>query len=255
MRTLLNGLLLALALGLSLTASAHEIRPAYLELREIASDTYEVFWKVPTKTLNQRLDLALEFSSDTKQLNERVGGYIENAHVQRMRIQRDGGLVGSTLQIVGLENTPTDVLLRLQWIDGTELVHRFTPDATTLIIPRKQGLTQIAATYLELGVEHILLGIDHLLFVLALLLIVPSTRKLIGTITAFTLAHSINLALATLGLIHLPIPPVEAIIALSIVFVAAEIIRTQQGETNAPYIHSTIYYSPGTRCAQQTSSS
>ena len=87
----------------------------------------------------------------------------------------------------------------------------------------------MAATYLALGIEHILLGIDHLLFVLALVLLVKGWKKLVATITAFTLAHSITLALATLGFVHVPGPPVEACIALSIVFVAAEIIHRRQG--------------------------
>ena len=86
----------------------------------------------------------------------------------------------------------------------------------------------MAGTYLGLGVEHILLGIDHLLFVLALVLLVKGWRKLVATITAFTIAHSITLALATLGFVHVPAPPVEGCIALSIVFVAAEIIHSRQ---------------------------
>ena len=88
----------------------------------------------------------------------------------------------------------------------------------------------MALTYLALGVEHILLGIDHLLFVLALLLITRGMKRLVLTITAFTVAHSITLALATLGFVHVPAPPVEAVIALSIVFVAAEILRTRGGD-------------------------
>ncbi len=80
------------------------------------------------------------------------------------------------------------------------------------------------------GIEHILFGFDHLLFVLALILIVRSRRVLLWTITAFTLAHSITLSLATLGVVHVPGPPVEAMIALSILLVACEIVRRQRGK-------------------------
>lgn len=91
------------------------------------------------------------------------------------------------------------------------------------------GRFEVARTYTVLGIEHILMGVDHLLFVLALLLLVDSRRRLLVTITAFTVAHSITLALASLGVLSVPGPPVEASIALSIVFVASEIIHARQG--------------------------
>jgi hydrogenase/urease accessory protein HupE len=94
--------------------------------------------------------------------------------------------------------------------------------------------------YLKLGVEHILFGIDHLLFVLALLLVTRGTFRLVKTVTAFTVAHSITLGMATLGFVQMPTKPVEAVIALSIVFVAAQIVRTQQGQegitARAPWV-------------------
>jgi hydrogenase/urease accessory protein HupE len=103
------------------------------------------------------------------------------------------------------------------------------PESPALVVEESPSVWQVAWTYLVLGVEHILLGTDHLLFVLALVLLVKGWRRLVGTITSFTVAHSITLALATLGLVHVPGPPVEACIALSIVFVAAEIVRSRQG--------------------------
>jgi len=119
--------------------------------------------------------------------------------------------------------------LRLERANGVEITHRLTPASPSYVVEAEPGRGQIALTYIILGVEHILLGVDHLLFVLALLMIVANFRKLVATITAFTVAHSITLALAALGFIHVPGPPVEAIIALSIVFVAAEIVRMRQG--------------------------
>lgn len=208
---------------------AHEMRPGYLEIRESAVDTYDVFWKVPARGMNERLSLHLQFANDVEMLNDPVSGFMSDAHIQRMRIRREGGLTGTPIAIIGLSSTYTDVLLRLQRLDGTELTHRLTAARPIYTVEANPSIWQVGWTYFVLGIEHILLGIDHLLFVLALLLIVGDWRKLIGTITAFTVAHSITLALATLGFVNVPGPPVEAIIALSIVFVAAEVIRGQQG--------------------------
>ena len=210
-------------------AGAHEMRPGYLEIRESSPETYEVHWKVPARGSNERFGLYLEFADDVEMIGEPVGGFRGGSHIQRMRIKRAGGLTGSTVSIGGLDQTYTDVLLRLERADGSQLTHRLTPEEPSYAIESNPGAGQVAWTYFVLGVEHILLGIDHLLFVLALLLVVKGWRKLLGTITAFTLAHSITLVLATLGFVNVPGPPVEAIIALSIVFVAAEIIRSRQG--------------------------
>ncbi len=121
------------------------------------------------------------------------------------------------------------MLVRLERLDGTTQVTRLTPSAPSFVVEAAPRALQVARTYLVLGVEHILGGIDHLLFVLALLILVKGTRRLIATVTAFTVAHSLTLAGATLGFVHVPGPPVEAAIALSIVFVAAEIIHSRQG--------------------------
>lgn len=222
------GCLLVLCL-LSPLANAHEMRPGYLEIRETEVDTYDVFWKVPALGDEMRLGLYLRFDDDVQTLTGPVSAFLGGAHTQRLRIQRDGGLAGATVTIDGLDSTFTDVLLRLERLDGIEITHRFTPAEPSYLIPSEPSSGQVAWTYLTLGAEHILLGIDHLLFVLALLMIVAGWQKLVATITAFTIAHSITLALAALGFVHVPGPPVEAIIALSIVFVAAEIIRGRQG--------------------------
>jgi hydrogenase/urease accessory protein HupE len=121
------------------------------------------------------------------------------------------------------------VLVQIALLDGTSRVSRLTSAAPSFVVPAAPTWTQTAATYLGLGVEHILLGIDHLLFVLALLLLVRGWRQVLVTITAFTGAHSITLAAATLGWVHVPQTPVEAVIALSIVLVAAEIVHRERG--------------------------
>ncbi len=220
--------LLAFA-SLPALANAHEMRPGYLEIKESSQDTYNVLWIVPALGDNMRLGLYLRFADDVDMVAEPVVGFLGNAHVQRMRIYREGGLTGTLVTIDGLDATFTDVLLRLERIDGTELTHRLTPAAPSYIIEAEPGRGQVALTYFVLGVDHILNGVDHLLFVLALLMVVVGWRKLLGTITAFTVAHSITLALAALGFVDVPGPPVEAIIALSIVFVAAEIVRGRMG--------------------------
>jgi hypothetical protein len=123
----------------------------------------------------------------------------------------------------------TDVLLRVERQDGAAQTHRLTPAAPSVVVTAAPGALAVAGTYLRLGIEHILLGFDHLLFVLALLILVGPNRRLIGTVTAFTVAHSLTLAAATLGAVHLPAAPVEATIALSIAFVAAEIVHARRG--------------------------
>jgi hydrogenase/urease accessory protein HupE len=124
----------------------------------------------------------------------------------------------------------TDVLVRLERLDGATQVTRLTPSDPSFVVAAPAGAMGVARTYTVLGVEHILSGIDHLLFVLALLIITRGGWKMVKTVTAFTVSHSITLTLATLGYVHLPPPPVESIIALSIVFVAAEIIRSRAGK-------------------------
>jgi hypothetical protein len=152
-----------------------------------------------------------------------------NAFTERWTLKRTGGLTGGTIHIAGLTATTTDVLVRMERLDGTTQVTRLTPSAPSFVVEAAPRAIQVAATYLKLGLEHILLGIDHLLFVLALLILVKGTRRLVATVTAFTIAHSLTLAGATLGFVHVPGPPVEAAIALSIVFVASEIMHSRQG--------------------------
>jgi hydrogenase/urease accessory protein HupE len=155
---------------------------------------------------------------------------VNHAFTERWTVKREGGLAGGVVHIAGLTATLTDVLVRVQRLDGTTQVTRLTPAAPSFLVEASPRALQVAGTYLRLGVEHILLGIDHLLFVLALLILVEGTRRLVTTITAFTLAHSLTLAGATLGFVHVPGPPVEAAIGLSIMFVAAEIIHGRHGK-------------------------
>ncbi len=165
-----DALVLILFIILALASSpllAHEVRPAYLEIRESGPGTYDVLWKVPARGLNQRLSLNLRFADGTEVVTEPVGGFVGGAHVQRYRIRRQGGLTGTSITIDGLASTFTDVLLRLERADGTVLTQRLSPDEPSYVVEADPGLGLLVWTYLVLGVEHILLGIDHLLRVWA----------------------------------------------------------------------------------------
>ncbi len=224
-------LIFVLLVSLAPRAFAHEVRPAYLELHQTAPEIYDVLWKVPGQGDNLRFGLYAELPAACTNVTQPRDSMVNNAFSERWTVKCPGGLNGGTIHIAGLSGTMTDVLVRLQHLDSRTQVTRLTPSAPSFVVEAAPRAVQVAMTYLKLGVEHILLGIDHLLFVLALLILVTGTRRLIATVTAFTLAHSLTLAGATLGFVHVPGPPVEAAIALSIVFVAAEIIHSRQGRT------------------------
>ena len=154
----------------------------------------------------------------------------DGAYFERWKMSCDGGLKGKSLTVDGLRTSMTDVLARISWADGTTEVARLTPKEPSLTLKGAQNSLEVASTYFLLGVEHILGGVDHLLFVLALMLLIRERWMLLKTITAFTLAHSITLAGATLGYFSLPQKPVEATIALSIAFVASELVKMKPGE-------------------------
>jgi hydrogenase/urease accessory protein HupE len=224
----MRAVLLALLWLVAAPALAHEVRPAYLELHEDKAGEFRVLWKTPMRG-ELRLALSPVFSGKTQALTPATTRQTGGAAVQTWRIKAIEPLRGQTLRIDGLEATMTDALVRAEFADGTNWTKRFTPQEPVVTIPPRQSGWSVAGEYTQLGIEHILLGIDHLLFVLALLIITRGGWKLVKTVTAFTVAHSITLGLAALGFVHVPQAPVEAIIALSIVFVATEILHAQQG--------------------------
>lgn len=145
-------------------------------------------------------------------------------------LQGEEPLAGQTLQINNLDRTMVDVLVNVKYLNGEQVTLMLKPDQTQEVLPGKTEPWSVVKTYTVLGIEHIIFGIDHLLFVLALIIITKGLRKIIKTVTAFTLAHSITLSLAVLGVVNFPGPPVEAVIALSIVFLAVEILKKAQGK-------------------------
>jgi hydrogenase/urease accessory protein HupE len=166
-----------------------------------------------------------------KNLKEPVVSELADSLVERRWVDAGpNGLADERIEFVGLQLTITDVLVRVQMLNGVVSIALARPNKPWVEIAAKPGILSVAGAYIMHGIEHILFGFDHLLFVLALILIVRSRLVLLWTITAFTLAHSITLSLATLGVVNVPGPPVEAMIALSILLLACEVVRLERGQ-------------------------
>jgi hydrogenase/urease accessory protein HupE len=220
------------ALGHGTTAQAHDSRPAYLELNETAPGRYEVLWRTPINA-GMRLPVVLKFPDETHNITAPSLKEFSGLLLERRWIDAGNtGLAGKRIEFVGLQATITDVLVRVQALDGTHTTALVNPSQPWVEIVASQGIAGVAAAYLMHGFEHIMFGTDHLLFVLGLMLMVRDRWMLLKTITAFTLAHSITLAAATLGYVQVPSPPLEAGIALSIMFVGVEVLRSWRGETS-----------------------
>ncbi|ULR47114.1 HupE/UreJ family protein [Rhizobium sp. K102] len=225
------GALLAVVIPVLLATSgmAHEIRPAYLDMRETAPDEFVVVWKVPAQG-DMRLALYASLPKRCIEKAEPARSIVDGAYLERRTVVCAGGLRGGEIGINGLKSTMTEALVRIEYENGDTEVVRLMPDAPSFTAAGAQTSLEFAQTYFLLGVDHILSGLDHLLFVLALMLLIRDRWMLVKTITAFTIAHSITLAGASLGYFSLPQKPVEATIALSIAFVASELIKMKRGE-------------------------
>ena len=217
------GALLA-ALVCAAPALAHRLSPAFFGLAETAPNVFAVQWKV---SISGGLAAVLEPQvPEGCSVANGVRTYtLDDVRLQHATLDCPNGLQGRTFTMNGLAQTQTDVLLRVDYLDGSSSNQRLTPDKATVVIPEQPSAFETVQTYTVLGIEHILLGVDHLLFVLALLLLVNGFGRLVATVTAFTVAHSITLGAATLGFVHVPSAPVEAVIALSILFLASELAR------------------------------
>jgi hypothetical protein len=235
---------LSLALLAAPVAQAHEVRPAYLRIQQLDAERYDLLWRVPARG-EMRLSLQVQMPDSCQAEGLARGWQDGGTDTSQWVVRCPGGLVNAPVSIGGLSATMTDALARVERLDGTTQVARLTPANPEFTVTAAENWRQVASTYLGLGIEHILLGVDHLLFVLALLMIVPGWRALVGTVTSFTLAHSITLAAATLGWVSFPQAPVEAVIALSILFVAAEIVHWRQGRPGitrrAPWLVAFVF--------------
>ena len=230
MRTVSLPLVVVALLFMALVpARADEFKPGYLQLTQLDRETYDVLWKVPAIDESTTLKAKPQFPEGTEALTEVRSTFSRGVTVQRWRIRVPDGLDGKAILFSQLSETRIDVLARLVRLDGTVQLERILPVSPSFVGKPSPGPLEVVTTYTVLGIEHILSGFDHLLFVLALVLLVQGTRRLLVTITAFTAAHSLTLAGATLGWLQVPGPPIEASIALSIVFVASEIVHARQG--------------------------
>jgi hydrogenase/urease accessory protein HupE len=238
-------MLAALAAGAPI-AAAHESRPGFLELRETGPETYSFLWKKPSGG-EIEIYIAPIIPKECRLATSGQQQLTPGALIVRGTLRCEGGIQGKTVAIDGLESTITDVIVRVHHADGRLESHLLKPVNPSVTLGARTSGLERASGYVRLGVEHILLGVDHLLFVLGLLLIVSSAPSsdgaggdrwmLLKTITSFTVAHSITLAIATLGYASAPIPPLNAAIALSILFLGPEIVRKWRGQTSFTIRH------------------
>ncbi|TDJ68593.1 MAG: HupE/UreJ family protein [Proteobacteria bacterium] len=230
--TLYIGLLLVVCTGMFAQAFAHQLQPSSLELRQLTPERYEVIWRAPIyygKPHPAKLQLPEHWQTVGKPTVRQLS---DSALHRRVVSVPNGVIDGGVIRFIGLEATITDVFVRFIWLDGSQTTAIARPNQPWVDIVGQRSGWQVAGDYTVLGVDHILSGYDHLTFVLALLLIVSGARRLLITVTSFTLAHSITLAAATLGVMWVPGPPVEATISLSILFLASELVKVNRGQAS-----------------------
>jgi hydrogenase/urease accessory protein HupE len=218
---------LVFLLSITALSNAHEVRPALLKVSEVSEGRYLVHWKVPA-TGDGRLAIAPVFDAGCQAGDDRVDGFASGASVCSWTITCRGGIADTEIGFSNLPSTMIDVLVQVTFLDGRYYTDMVRPSAPVFHVPARDGRASVFGSYLMLGIEHIWSGWDHLLFVLGLVLLVAENRRLFWAVTGFTVAHSITLALATLDVIRVPGPPVEAVIALSIVLLAVEAHRYRQ---------------------------
>src|SRR3954453_21326408 len=208
---------------------ADEFKPAYLQLTQLDQDTYGVLWKIPAIDEATTLKVTPQFPDGTEALTTVRSTFSRGVTVQRWRIRVPHGLDGQAVVFSQLSQTRIDVLARLVRLDGSVQLERILPVSPRFVAKPSPGALEVVKTYTVLGVEHILTGFDHLLYILGMLILVGGWRRIVLTMSAFTATHSLTLTAATLGWVHVPQPPVEACIALSILFVAREIVQVHRG--------------------------
>jgi len=220
---------LLLALAVAAPARAHQFAPALLEVEELSADEAAVRWKQPAVRVQGsqlRPVLPVECEGIGDPVVRKEGSGIR----ARWRMRCPGGLAGKSVGVEGIAGSQADVLLRITLRDGRRIRHVLKAEAPSFKIDADSSRAGVFKDYALLGVEHILLGWDHLLFVLSLVLLVGWGRSLAWTITSFTAGHSVTLALASLGAVHVPQAPIEAAIALSIYFLAVELTSARRGK-------------------------
>lgn len=211
-------------------ALADNFRSAYLQLTEHPGGIYDIRWKTPAQSEVVVMPIKPVFPSGSEMTRPLISSYAAGTVVMVGQVKVPGGLEGKEIEFEGLGSSGNQALVRLIRTDGSEDLYEAAPANPAVTVPKDLNAVGVSVRYTQLGIKHIWFGFDHLLFVTALFMLVANLRMLFWTITAFTAAHSITLALVTLDVIRVPVPPVEAFIALSIVFVAVEVVRQGQGQ-------------------------
>lgn len=225
--------------------SAHEVRPAYLEITEYASGSVHIRWRQPIIG-DYTIAISPVLSSGWLDSDPQQVYTTDTSLIKSWTVPAPGqALAGQTIWIRGLDRTITDTLVKIEFANGRELSQLLRAARPRMLIPAGKHTALALPQYLQLGIRHIWSGADHLLYILGLILLIGSLRSLVTTISAFTLAHSITLACSALGLVHLQSTPVEAVIALSIVYVAVEVIRLRRGQDSlagrAPWLIALVF--------------
>ena len=229
LRSIFTLLALILSTVFAPSTHAHELRPAFLSITETSEAEYSILWKTPALGEKQ-LALKANFPDNCKATNGLRRIEENKFAIETWTLTCTGSLQGQSVSIGGLEKTLTDVLVKTIWQNGESFTARLTPDNTRLDFADKPAQGGVVTTYFVVGVGHILSGIDHLLFVLAVMLLVTRGKKLFLAVTAFTLGHSVTLALATLDIVSVQPSLVELLIAMSIVLMAYEAARRWQNK-------------------------
>ncbi|MBW2476595.1 MAG: HupE/UreJ family protein [Deltaproteobacteria bacterium] len=238
-RLLFNIVLCVLTLcsALSFQAQAHESQPGMLELNQLTDTRFEVVWRAPIY-YGKPHPAQLELPDKWQIIGNPTFRQLSDSALHRLIVEVPNGSIDrSVVRFPGLESTITDVFIVMTRLDNSQMTQVVRPTEPFAELRGERSWYVSSKEYLVLGLNHILTGVDHLLFVLGLLLIVSCRWMLLKTITAFTIAHSITLAIATLGYASAPGPPLNAAIALSILFLGPEIVRVWRGQTSFTIRH------------------
>ncbi|MCE9625840.1 MAG: HupE/UreJ family protein [Deltaproteobacteria bacterium] len=230
---ILRGLLLATALALggsiSAKALAHPLAPSLLEITERGGGESEILWKTPiSKTPSDAMKPLLP--EDCRKIQDIDMKRENTAYIEHWRVACEKAWAGSSVGVQGFSSSQPNVIVRIVLANGLVYQQVLNTGTPSFIVPERPQVWDVFKNYFTLGVKHILTGWDHLLFVLGLVLLVRGRRQLLWTITAFTFGHSITLSSAVLGWVHIPSAPVEALIAFSILILAVELLRKQDGK-------------------------
>lgn len=214
---------------------AHESRPLFIEIVETNPSIYELRYKIPSSVPEFNLpEVTVEIPEF--EIEEESKYRTRTGFLKSRRFSTTSGLNNQKIVIqYPILNPSVSAIIRIETLEGITYNHLLPPDNLDWVIPEKETRWGVAKEYTQLGIKHILEGWDHLLFLICLIFVAGISRKLIITITGFTLAHSLTLVLAAMNVVNVPIPPVEAVIALSVVFLASEIAVNNQASLTYKY--------------------